>query len=86
MAVTAYSEGENMLKVFGHPNTRSARVVWALEEIGVDYDYIKVDLFKGEGRKPPYLDLNPGGKVPKRAPESGNRVASNFQHSALLLQ
>jgi glutathione S-transferase len=53
-----------MLKVFGHPNTRSARVVWALEEIGVDYEYIKVDLLKGEGRKPAYLDLNPGGKVP----------------------
>lgn len=53
-----------MLKVYGCPNTRSARVVWTLEEIGVDYDYVKVDLLKGEGRKPPYIDLNPGGKVP----------------------
>ncbi|MFO1433073.1 MAG: glutathione S-transferase family protein [Candidatus Competibacteraceae bacterium] len=53
-----------MLTVFGFPNTRSARAVWALEEAGADYDYIKVDLFKGEGRRPPYIDLNPGGKVP----------------------
>ncbi len=53
-----------MLTIFGCPNTRSARVVWALEEAGAEYDYIKVDLFKGEGRRPPYIDLNPGGKVP----------------------
>jgi len=53
-----------MLKVFGCPNTRSARVVWTLEEAGAAYDYVKVDLFKGEGRRPPYIDINPGGKVP----------------------
>ncbi len=53
-----------MLKVFGCPNTRSLRVVWALEEIGVDYEYVKVDLRKGDGRRPPYIDLNPTGKVP----------------------
>ena len=53
-----------MLTIFGCPNTRSARAVWALEEAGVDYEYIKVDLLKGEGRRPPYIDLNPGGKVP----------------------
>jgi len=53
-----------MLTVFGFPNTRSARAVWALEEAGAEYEYVKVDLFKGEGRRPPYIDLNPGGKVP----------------------
>jgi glutathione S-transferase len=53
-----------MLTVFGFPNSRSARAVWALEEAGADYEYVKVDLFKGEGRRPPYIDLNPGGKVP----------------------
>jgi glutathione S-transferase len=53
-----------MLTVFGFPNSRSARAVWALEEAGAGYDYVRVDLFKGEGRRPPYIDLNPGGKVP----------------------
>ncbi len=55
---------DTMMKIFGFPNSRSARAVWALEEAGAAYEYIKVDLFKGEGRQPPYLDLNPGGKVP----------------------
>jgi len=53
-----------MIKIFGAPTTRSSRVLWALEEIGTDYDYVKVDLMRGEGRKPPYIDLNFGGKVP----------------------
>ncbi|MEZ5583211.1 MAG: glutathione S-transferase family protein [Candidatus Competibacteraceae bacterium] len=53
-----------MIKIFGAPTTRATRVLWALEEIGTDYDYVKVDLMRGEGRKPPYIDLNPGGKVP----------------------
>jgi glutathione S-transferase len=39
-------------------------VAWALEEAGADYNYVKIDLFKGEGRSPEYLRVNPGGKVP----------------------
>ena len=53
-----------MLQIYGCPNTRSNRVVWALEEAGAVYDYHKIDLFAGGGRKPDYLALNPGGKVP----------------------
>jgi glutathione S-transferase len=53
-----------MLQVYGCPNTRSTRVVWALEEAGAKYDYHKVDLLAGAGRQPDYLTLNPGGKVP----------------------
>ncbi|MCP5419596.1 MAG: glutathione S-transferase family protein [Gammaproteobacteria bacterium] len=53
-----------MMQVFGFPNTRATRVLWALEEIGADYEYVPVDLHKGEGRRPPYVDLNPAGKVP----------------------
>lgn len=53
-----------MLKIYGFPNTRATRVLWTLEEAGAEYEYVKVDLLKGEGRQPPYLELNPGGKVP----------------------
>ena len=53
-----------MLKIFGMANSRSMRVVWALEEIGAEYEYVKIDLFKGDGRSPAYLAINPAGKVP----------------------
>ena len=42
----------------------SSRVHWALEELGVPYDKIKVDLQAGDQKKPEYLKLNPNGKVP----------------------
>ena len=56
-----------MFQVYGCPRTRSTRVVWALEEVGAEYEYEKIDLFAGEGRQPAYLALNPGGKVPALA-------------------
>ena len=52
------------MKLYGCPNSRSLRVAWALEEVGAAYEYIPVDLFKGEGRSPEFLALNPAGKVP----------------------
>jgi glutathione S-transferase len=52
------------MKVYGYPNTRSARVVWTLEEAGADYEYQHVNLLKGAARQPEYLGINPGGKVP----------------------
>ena len=53
-----------MLVVYGFPNSRSSRVVWAMEEAGVEYEYVHVDLKAGAGWQPEYLALNAGGKVP----------------------
>ncbi|MGR9046564.1 MAG: glutathione S-transferase family protein [Gammaproteobacteria bacterium] len=53
-----------MIRIYGFPYTRSTRVTWALEEAGVDYEFIAVDLSKGEHKKPEFLEVNPGGKVP----------------------
>ena len=53
-----------MLTLYGFGRSRSLRVAWALEEAGVPYDYRHVDARGGEQRLPPFLALNPGGKVP----------------------
>jgi glutathione S-transferase len=52
------------MKLYGCHNTRSLRAAWALEECGADYEYAFVNLFKGEGRKPEFLAVNPAGKLP----------------------
>ena len=52
-----------MIKVYGKAGTRSTRVLWALEEAGVDYEFIPIDL-RGEAKQDAYLKLNPGGKIP----------------------
>lgn len=53
-----------MMTLYGCPNTRSTRAAWALEEAGAAYEYVKIDLYKGGGRSPEYLRVNPAGKVP----------------------
>jgi glutathione S-transferase len=53
-----------MITIYGCPGTRSFRAVWAMEEAGVSYEYVKIDLAAGEGRQPSFCRINPGGKVP----------------------
>ncbi|ARU58221.1 glutathione S-transferase [Oleiphilus messinensis] len=53
-----------MLTVYGHPNTRSTRITWMLEELGQDYDYKLVNFVKGGSKSAEFLAINPAGKVP----------------------
>lgn len=54
-----------MLTLYGHPYSSNARKVhWALEELGLPYEYATVDLMKGEHKRPEYLRINPLGRVP----------------------
>jgi len=46
------------------PNSRSERILWALEEAGCGYDIHWHDLGQGTQKEPAYLAVNPAGKVP----------------------
>lgn len=46
------------------PMSSATRVHWALEELGVPFEKVKVDLSKGEQKKPEFLAKNPNGKIP----------------------
>ncbi|RME33501.1 MAG: glutathione S-transferase family protein [Gammaproteobacteria bacterium] len=50
--------------LYGYPGSRSTRVAWMLEELGLDYRFVRVDLSSGQHRSEAFLRLNPGGKVP----------------------
>src|SRR3954469_1082346 len=52
------------IRLYGWPHSTAARVHWALEELGVSYEYVALDRKKGENRAPAYLAINPTGKVP----------------------
>lgn len=52
------------MKLYGYRNGRTLRALWTLEEVGVAYEYVEVDLFRGDGRQPWFLAINPAGKVP----------------------
>jgi glutathione S-transferase len=52
------------MKLYGFPPTRSIRVLWMLRELGVDFEFVNVNLVAGENRSPEFLGLNPAGKLP----------------------
>ena len=53
-----------MMKVYGFGPTRSLRALWGLKELGLEFEFIPVNLQAGENRRPEFLALNPAGKVP----------------------
>jgi len=52
------------IKLYSWPSSSGTRVAWALEELGVPYEYVELDAKKLEHRTPQYLTINPHGKVP----------------------
>jgi glutathione S-transferase len=52
------------IQLHSWPRSSGTRVSWALEELGVPYEYVELDPKQGEHRSPGYLALNPHGKVP----------------------
>lgn len=52
------------MKLYGYRNGRTLRAAWALEEVEAPYEYVEIDLMRGEGREPKFLEINPAGKVP----------------------
>lgn len=46
------------------PMSSATRVHWALEEVGVPFEKVRIDLGAGDHKKPAYLALNPNGKIP----------------------
>ena len=52
------------IKLYSWPSSSGTRVAWALEELGVPYEYVELDAKKLEHRTPQYLTISPHGKVP----------------------
>jgi glutathione S-transferase len=52
------------MKLYGFPPTRSIRALWTLRELDVDFEFVNVNLMKGEHRQPDFLAINPAGKLP----------------------
>jgi glutathione S-transferase len=52
------------MKLYGFAPTRTIRALWMLSELDLDFEFIQVDLTKGEHRRPEFVAVNPAGKVP----------------------
>ncbi|KAM0436258.1 hypothetical protein ACHAQK_007832 [Fusarium lateritium] len=74
--ITLYTEGT--------PNGLKASIV--LEEIGLEYKVVTLDLSKHEQKEAWYLDINPNGRIPALTDkdETGNEIRI-FESGAILL-
>lgn len=54
-----------MFTLYGNDfSSRSNKVKLCANAIGIPFEFIEVDLLKGAHKKPWYLQLHPGGKIP----------------------
>ncbi len=70
-----------MLKLYGGARSRASIVQWYLEELGVPYAYVLLDMQTGQHKEPDFLTINPFGKVPA-IEENGYRL---WESGAILL-
>ncbi len=62
------------MKLYWGPHTCAIGIHVLLEEIGKPYELEKLDVAGGETRKPPFLQVNPKGKVPALARDGGSVI------------
>lgn len=54
-----------MLKFYGYDvSTWSNRVRYTVNSLGLEHEYVRVNLLAGDGQKDEYLSIHPSGKVP----------------------
>lgn len=53
-----------MITLFSYPQTRGVRVLWAINELQLDFEYEVIDLYKGEHRQAEFTEVSPAQKVP----------------------
>lgn len=53
-----------MIKIYGSPLSSAGRCFWALEELGLSYEVMPLDMRAKEHKSESFLRLNPNGKVP----------------------
>lgn len=52
------------IKLYSWQRSSGTRVAWALEELGLPYEFVELDAKKQEHRTEKYLAVNPHGKIP----------------------
>lgn len=60
------------LYTFGTPNGRKISI--ALEEMGLDYEAVTIDITQGDQNTPEFLAINPNNKIPALVDDDGTIV------------
>jgi glutathione S-transferase len=71
------------IQLFHNPQSRATIMHWLLEEIGVEYELVRVNYDDGSMRTPDFLEVSPLGKIP--AIRDGDVTVSDTVAIALYL-
>ena len=53
-----------MLTLYGKPASRTFRVIWRANELGLGYESLPIQSADGRMKSPEYLAINANGKIP----------------------
>ena len=71
------------MKIYGESISGNClKVKWTADFLGVAYQWLEVDILKGESRTPAYLGINPAGQVPTVVLDDGRPLS---QSNAIIL-
>jgi len=73
-----------MIKLYGMSSPNVLKIMIALEEFGLGYEFVHVDLFSEGQFQPDFLALNPNAKVPVLVDARGADSQPIFESGAIL--
>ena len=76
-----------MIRFYFHPTPNPAKIALFLEETGLPYEVIPIDMSRGEQHLPDFRAINPNGKVPAIVDTEGpgGKAVRVFDSTAILL-
>ena len=67
-----------MLRLYDNKESRNGyKVVLLLNHLGMRFERVELDIFKGESRRPAFLAKNPAGRIPALELEDGSVLAES---------
>lgn len=68
----------NSFRLYGHHESGNClKALWTARYLGLDVEWVEVDIFRGESRTDRFLALNPAGQVPVLERSDGRTLAQS---------
>src|SRR5271165_6329044 len=77
-----------MIDLYFWPTPNGYKITWMLEEVGLEYNIIPVNIGAGDQFKPEFLAISPNNRMPAivdHEPAGGGAPVSVFESGAILL-
>ncbi len=66
------------MKIYGDRISGNClKALYTADYLGLDYEWVDIDIMKGESRTPEYLAMNPAGQVPMLVLDDGRAIAQS---------